>query len=73
MADNIGTTWTTYDANKMTSREIYGRVLAELGEKIRKSLELPLTLQTPQTLVYLEINSLIDYLTLVLQNKTYLV
>lgn len=33
MADNVGTTWTTYDANKMTSREIYGRVLAELGEK----------------------------------------
>ncbi len=26
-----GTTWTTYDANKMTSKEIYGRVLAELG------------------------------------------
>lgn len=28
-----GTTWTTYDANKMASKEIYGRVLAELGEK----------------------------------------
>ena len=27
-----GTTWTTYDANKMTSKEIYGKVLAELGE-----------------------------------------
>ncbi len=27
-----GTTWTTYDANKMASKEIYGRVLAELGE-----------------------------------------
>lgn len=26
-----GTTWTTYDANKMTSKEIYGRTLAELG------------------------------------------
>ena len=28
-----GTSWSVYDANKMASREIYGRVLAELSEK----------------------------------------
>lgn len=27
-----GTTWNVYDANKMMAREIYGKVLAELGE-----------------------------------------
>lgn len=31
-----GTTWTTYDANKMASKEIYGRVLSELGEKDKR-------------------------------------
>lgn len=27
-----GTTWNAYDANKMASKEIYGRVLAEMGK-----------------------------------------
>ncbi|MCU0661798.1 MAG: transketolase family protein [Myxococcota bacterium] len=33
MALETGTTWTVYDANKMTQSEIYGAVLCELGEK----------------------------------------
>lgn len=32
MSEVTGTTWTVYDANKMTQAEIYGRVLCELGE-----------------------------------------
>jgi len=28
-----GLTWTVYDADKMTQREIYGAVLADLGDK----------------------------------------
>jgi transketolase len=33
MAQEGGLTWTVYDADKMTQREIYGAVLADLGEK----------------------------------------
>jgi transketolase len=33
MAKEGGLTWTVYDADKMTQREIYGAVLAELGEE----------------------------------------
>jgi transketolase len=33
MAATTGTTWNCYDANTMTQAEVYGRVLAELGEK----------------------------------------
>lgn len=33
MGQDAGTAWTVHDANKMTSREIYGRVLADLGER----------------------------------------
>ena len=37
MAKEItGTTWTVYDANTLTQREIYGNVLVELGEKNEK-------------------------------------
>lgn len=32
MAEVTGTAWTAYDANTMTPREIYGRVMAELGK-----------------------------------------
>ncbi len=32
MSDGTGTTWTCYDSNTMTQAEIYGTVLAELGE-----------------------------------------
>ena len=32
MAAVTGTTWTCYDSSTMTSREIYGRTLAELGK-----------------------------------------
>lgn len=33
MSKEGGLTWTVYDAEKMTQREIYGLVLAELGER----------------------------------------
>lgn len=33
MSENAGTVWNVHDANKMTSKEIYGRVLADLGER----------------------------------------
>lgn len=33
MANEGGLTWTVYDADKMTQREIYGLVLTELGEE----------------------------------------
>jgi len=33
MAATTGTTWNCYDSNTMTQAEIYGQVLAELGEK----------------------------------------
>ena len=29
----MGTAWNTYDANKMSSGAMYGKTLAELGEK----------------------------------------
>ena len=32
MAVVTGTNWNAYDAATMTSREIYGRTLAELGQ-----------------------------------------
>ncbi|MEZ4578974.1 MAG: hypothetical protein R2875_13495 [Desulfobacterales bacterium] len=32
MSEVTGTTWTVYDANSMTQAEIYGHVLAELGD-----------------------------------------
>jgi len=32
MSTTTGTTWTCYDANTMTQAEIYGKVLAELGD-----------------------------------------
>jgi transketolase len=32
MSDGTGTTWTCYDAATMSAREIYGRVLAEMGK-----------------------------------------
>lgn len=32
MSDGTGTTWTCYDAATMSAREIYGRVLTELGK-----------------------------------------
>jgi transketolase len=32
MTEGTGTTWTCYDAATMTAREIYGRVLAEMGK-----------------------------------------
>ncbi|NMD41857.1 MAG: transketolase family protein [Firmicutes bacterium] len=33
MGKDAGTVWTVHDANKMTSKEIYGRVLADLGAR----------------------------------------
>ncbi len=33
MGAETGTTWTVYDANKMTGAEIYGEVLCQLGEQ----------------------------------------
>jgi len=35
-----GTTWTVYDANTLTQREIYGQVLCDLGEKDEKIVAL---------------------------------
>jgi transketolase len=32
MSDGTGTTWTCYDADTMSAREIYGRVLAEMSK-----------------------------------------
>jgi transketolase len=32
MSDGTGTTWTCYDADTMTAREIYGRVLADMSK-----------------------------------------
>ena len=32
MTLELGTTWTVYDANKMTQAEIYGEVLCQQGE-----------------------------------------
>ena len=36
MSDATGTTWTCYDSNTMTTREIYGKVLSELGAKDKR-------------------------------------
>ena len=36
MAEVTGTSWNVYDANTMTAKEIYGRVLAELGKTNEK-------------------------------------
>lgn len=45
MAEKAGTTWNCYDAATMSSKEIYGRVLAELGKENPKIVGLTADLQ----------------------------
>ena len=54
MSEVTGTTWTCYDADTMTQAEIYGQVLAELGEKNPKIVGLSADLSKSTKIVRFE-------------------
>ena len=52
MAVVTGTNWNAYDAATMTSREIYGRTLAELGKHNEKIVGLTADLAKTTAIVH---------------------
>jgi transketolase len=54
MSDGTGTTWTCYDAATMSAREIYGRVLAEMGKTNKKIVGLSADLAKSTAIAFFE-------------------
>jgi transketolase len=54
MSEGTGTTWTCYDAATMTAREIYGRVLAEMGKTNDKIVGLSADLAKSTSISFFE-------------------
>jgi len=54
MSDGTGTTWTCYDAETMSAREIYGRVLAEMSKTNDKIVGLSADLAKSTAIAFFE-------------------
>lgn len=54
MSEGTGTTWTCYDAATMSAREIYGRVLAEMGKTEKRIVGLSADLAKSTAIAFFE-------------------